>query len=153
MRRAEREWGGNAWFCKGEWMRATARWCVHHAAQPPAVILHLIDNTAHTLWIGFFFFACMDGEVLISPVIPRWKNNNTVHGVNRHQGGGREGERETERRGERERERSHVEYPVDSACRAFRGAEELVSRKKATDKRTWSQKLHWMAFLPGFACR
>lgn len=43
----------------------------------------------------------------------------------------------------------HVVYPVDSGCRAFRGAQ-LDGGRKASDKETCWRRLRWMDPLSGF---
>lgn len=66
----------------------------------------------------FFFFLGADIEVKKNPTT----TTTNVHGVNRRCNGEEGG-------GERS---SHVVYPVDSACRAFRGAQ-LVSSLRQED--------------------
>lgn len=118
-------------LCKAKLNESNSKDGVHHAAQPPALIRS--SRQPHSL--------CM---------VPAWTDGCSFlpHSidtkVNRQMctvwiGAVAEGER------------SHIVYPVDSACRAFRGAELVSGKKPQTGKP--GRRSNWMAFLQGFVCR
>lgn len=97
-----------------------------HAAQPPALILHRIDSTARTL------AAFIDGEARFHRSCHTGGQKPTVQRVNRR----RDGQRA-------------LTLCILLILSAERSGEQSSS-VKASHKKTWSQKPHWMGLLSGF---